>query len=457
MYEPRDEISLRELYLIFRSGLLAIVLAALVAGAAAYLYLGSRPDRYVAGATVQVNVPAPSTTSEEAAWLLPPAGIGFSSYAAIAHRSDVLAAAFGVNQSDVARLRELAGSLELNPIDTSQQARGQLAVAHLVTAPDPQEAAQRANAWAQATVEATTAALSQSVNANAEASARELAQREAELNAVRQQLTEFAEQDDRNAVGAQIAVHLQLQRDAMMRLAELDNLIASSRAQRDLLQSALEARSGTGSGSLEAQLRAMVGSGALDEGTAAQLERALAQLPPGATTGGQDLLTLVTRTQVETLTSQLAGYLAEREQLRVTLNGSNGEYAALRTQLTEMNQRFEQLELARRTALRAYESVSALTPLIRLQQGMIGTAAKVVVPATPPIQPEARSRLTLTLAAALVAGLLATLVVFLRAAVRAPDPDLGPGPHGRELEIDQVSGNPRRTSDRIDGRLADER
>src|SRR5690606_25402863 len=274
-------------------------------------------DRYVAGATVQVNVPAPSTTSEEAAWLLPPAGIGFSSYAAIAHRSDVLAAAFGVNQSDVARLRELAGSLERNPIDTSQQ-----------------EAAQRANAWAQATVEATTAALSQSVNANAEASARELAQREAELNAVRQQLTEFAEQDDRNAVGAQIAVHLQLQRDAMMRLAELDNLIASSRAQRDLLQSALEARSGTGSGSLEAQLRAMVGSGALDEGTAAQLERALAQLPPGATTGGQDLLTLVTRTQVETLTSQLAGYLAEREQLRVTLNGSNGEYAALRTQLT---------------------------------------------------------------------------------------------------------------------------
>src|SRR5690606_21940877 len=228
----------------------------------------------------------------------------------------------------------------------------------------------------------------------------ELAQREAELNAVRQQLTEFAEQDDRNAVGAQIAVHLQLQRDAMMRLAELDNLIASSRAQRDLLQSALEARSGTGSGSLEAQLRAMVGSGALDEGTAAQLERALAQLPPGATTGGQDLLTLVTRTQVETLTSQLAGYLAEREQLRVTLNGSNGEYAALRTQLTEMNQRFEQLELARRTALRAYESGSALTPLIRLQQGMIGTAAKVAVPATPAIQPESPSRLTHTLAAA---------------------------------------------------------
>ena len=46
MYEPRDEISLRELYLIFRAGFLAIVLAALVAGAAAFLYLSTMPVLY---------------------------------------------------------------------------------------------------------------------------------------------------------------------------------------------------------------------------------------------------------------------------------------------------------------------------------------------------------------------------------------------------------------------------
>ncbi|MFA7461417.1 MAG: Wzz/FepE/Etk N-terminal domain-containing protein, partial [Trueperaceae bacterium] len=100
MYEPRDEISLRELYLIFRAGLVAIVLAALVAGAAAFLYIGSRPASYEATATVQVNVPVADSANEEAAWLLPPAGIGMNSYRALANRPAVIAAGLGVPASN---------------------------------------------------------------------------------------------------------------------------------------------------------------------------------------------------------------------------------------------------------------------------------------------------------------------------------------------------------------------
>lgn len=448
MYEPRDEISLRELYLIFRSGFLAILLVTLAAGAGAFLFISSQPERYEATATVQINVPSGNPDSEEAAWLLPPVGLGLNGYTAVSERADVLASAAGTDEDDEATLRQLKGRLTLGAIDTSNQARGQLTVGHTASAPTAEEAARLANAWAQATASAATRVMEQTVVTNAEASSRELAQREADLQEARRQWTEFAERDERNALTTRINVQPQLQREAMLRLATLNNLIATSQAQRDLLQATLEARTGGGTTSLHEQLEAMVRSGALRDDTAQMLESALAQLPAGLTTGGQDLLTLVTRTRVEALTADLAGYIAERELLQRTLGESDTELTSLRAELAMLDNEADRLEQELDAANRNFQRVSALAPLIELQRAMISSSARVVAPAMPPLEPEARNRLTISLAAALVAGLLATLFVFLRAAVREPEPPLAQKSlGGRQVDIDQETGSPRRTGE----------
>lgn len=448
MYEPRDEISLRELYLIFRSGLVAIVLAALLAGSAAFIYLSSRPDSYEATATVQVNVPVAETTNEEAAWLLPPAGIGMSTYRALANRPSILAEALEMPMEDAEALREVASRLELEAIDSGAQARGQLTVTHTARAATAEEAADIANRWAQASAAAAVQAMVQSVDSGAAASTRELELREAELQAAIQELTDFARQDNRAVLTSLLMVQQDLQGEATRRLAELENLIVTTAAKRDMLQAVLASRSGTSSQPLEAQLNALVASGHLDEEMAAQLESSLAQLPASATAGGGDLMLIVSRTQLETLTSDLAGYAAEQELLTRKLNEAGERITDLRAELAEVNRTADRLEQVAMRARTAYNSVASLAPLIRLQQGVIGNAAKVVVEAVPPLQPTARNRLTITLAAAVVAGLLATLVVFLRAAIREPEaPARTSSLQGRQYEIDHTSGGVKRTGE----------
>ncbi len=448
MYEPRDEISLRELYLIFRSGLVAIVLVALLAGSAAFIYLSSRPDSYEATATVQVNVPVPETTNEEAAWLLPPAGIGMSTYRALANRPTILADALEMPIESTEALREVAGRLELEAIDTGGQARGQLTVTHTASAPTADEAAEVANRWAQASAAAAVNAMVQSVDSGAAASTRELELREAELQAAVQALTEFARQDNRAVLTSMLAVQQELQGEATRRLAELENLMVTTSARRDMLQAVLDSRTGGSSQPLEAQLNALVASGHLDEVMAAQLESSLAQLPSSATAGGGDLMFIVSRTQLETLTSDLAGYAAEQELLTRKMSEASERITELRSELAEVNRTADRLEQVMFRARAAYDSVARLAPLIRLQQGVIGNAAKVVVEAVPPLQPTPRNRLTITLAAAVVAGLLATLVVFLRAAIREPEaPARTSSLQGRQYEIDHTSGGVKRTGE----------
>lgn len=448
MYEPRDEISLRELYLIFRSGLIFIVLAALVAGAAAYLYLSSRADSFVATATVQINVPAADSSTEEAAWLLPPAGIGVNSYRALANRPTVVAEAFELRTGDTEALREAVRKLELETINAAAQASGQLTFTHTASAPSPTEAADVANRWAQASVAAATNAMVQSVNSNAAASSQELQQREADLNEATETWTAFAQQDNRAALTSLLNVQQQLQRDALVRAAELENLIATTGARRDMLQAVLDSRTGLSTSSLEAQLGAMVASGTLDAATAAQLESSLTQLPASVTSSGQDLMLLVSRTQLETLTSDLAGYVAEQQLLSRRLAGAAEQMVNLRTELAEVEETADRLQVERSRARASYDGVAQLVPLIRLQQSFIGNAAKVVVEAVPPLEPTPRNRLTITLAAAVVAGLLATLIVFLRAAIREPAP--APerlGINARQFEIDRTSGSVKRTGE----------
>ena len=173
-----DEVSLRDLYLVFRRGLPVILGLALLAAAAAYLWVALRPPVFEAEATVTTGTPAVRMRDDTnlvfapdgdgaplALDLEPPRPLSFDAYRTVAesrtvfHRALELLAAEGLSGArggasvddvpapDIADL-ETASSLE----DVGG-ATNPLIVEHAVRWVDPVLAAQYSNAWALATVE----------------------------------------------------------------------------------------------------------------------------------------------------------------------------------------------------------------------------------------------------------------------------------------------------------------
>jgi len=437
MYDTRDEISLRELYLILRGGFAAIVIVTIIVGGAAFVYLSSKPARYEAAATVQVVAPQPSASSDLTN-LIPQVGLGTQAYTSLANSSSVLLSAFPKTSNDSDELRRLGQSLELKAIDTSNQARGQLTLEHKATADTPEEAARRANDWATASAAAAVAAMRETVDAAVASSTRQLEVRKAALDQAQAAWAEFSKDDARAALRSQLDQLALQQAATRSRLNELDGQIAANAAQQALLIAATAARGGTSSSSLATQLRALVDAGALPEDAAAGLREALSQLPPGATSGGQDLVNLVSRARLETVTAELAGQVAERAELRAGADQAEAEGVSLRARLSDLEERAAAPQTALNVARVAYDRVASVMPLLSLQQAMVADAAHVIIAAAPPLRPTPTNRLTITIAAALVAGLLATILVFLRAAVADTSPPKGVA--RRATEIDEKSG-----------------
>jgi uncharacterized protein involved in exopolysaccharide biosynthesis len=446
--ERTDEVSLRDLYLIFRRGFPLIVIVAAVAAVAAFAYLSTRPAAYVASATVQVTAPQPITSGELAS-LVPQVGMGVQSYTSLAMSNAVLAEALKeaaaaparreaaeyqggeeatratpdgatAQTTDLEALRRLLQSLKLTAIDTSNQSRGQLTIQHTATAGSPTQAADLANAWAQAGARAATAAMLGAVDVSVTAATRELAAREAELAVARDAWAAFLKEDARPALQSQLAQLATQQAAARSRLAELDILIVSNGARQALLSAAAAARTEASPEPLEAQVRTLVDAGVLDAATAAGFAAAIAQLPAGVATGDQSVLALVSRARLESLAADLAGQVAERDQLQNDSDRAEREATVLRERLADLELRAATPQDALRNATAAYDRVAAVMPLLTLQQGMVDDAARVIIGASQPLEPKPRNRLTITVAALLVGGLLATLFVFLRAAVAEP-------------------------------------
>lgn len=417
---PRDEITLRDLYLIVRRGAPFIVVLALITAVGAFAYLASRPHVYEASATVQLIAPQPSSTSDLSN-LIPQVGFGPQAYASIANSSVVLRTAFPSEPGKVGSLEEVSSSLSLRTLDTSGQARGQLTVEHSARAITPALAAEWANAWAEASAAAARTSMEAAVARAISATEAELGSRRAELDEAQQRWSAFSKDDARVSLRTQIDQLALQQAGARARLGTLDVQIAAGQAQEALLTASIGAREGTSSGLLAEQLRAMADSGALGSDDSADLLAALGQLPAGLTVGGQDLLNLVSRTRLESVTSSLASQAAERSQLQLAAEESERAAAQLRERLADLEQRAADPQAALSLARVAYDRVASVMPLLELQRVLVADAARVVVAAAPPVRAKPRGVLTGTVAAAVVAGLLGTMLVFLRAAVRDPE------------------------------------
>jgi uncharacterized protein involved in exopolysaccharide biosynthesis len=244
MNEPsqNDEISLRDLYLIFKRGLTLIIAVAAAAGLLTFAVTSFRPNTYEAESTVlitpsPVRVQGPNNLTSN-----PANDVSYEAYQTLANSRPVLDAAVGrVPQANISGggLRD-AGRLVrlLGPQRPDQVVP--LSVTHVVRHTDPELAAVLADAWAESTLETVRSALLASLNPVDATTAAELARLEAELAAVEARWRTFQEQDNGELLTSLLSGVTHQLAEGEVRLAALERQIAAAQAKQALLRDRLD-------------------------------------------------------------------------------------------------------------------------------------------------------------------------------------------------------------------------
>lgn len=358
-----DTVSLRELYLVFRSGLRLILAVALLCGLAALVYTLRQGRTYTSTAVVQVVQPRVSAQ--------PGSSLDVS-------LSTVLnAGTYGAIALSPSNLTALAESLELESLDElghvevtsgpGPSSGEAITVSHVVKVPatrGAEWAATVANAWASATVAAARELL---VAPFAEAGGRlaaDVAAREAAYQAASEDWAGFLAVDERDELRRRLESLVDLDASRLARLGEME---AEAQALRARIASLREA--------------------------------------------GEP---------VAALTAELAAVEAGAQHLREELAASSRLAAELRSRLGELERQAAELQRRVSTTSLAYFRAAPAAAELQLRRELAAGAVSVAIPASVPLEPDPRNMSVTVVAAFFVGGLAATLFVFLRAAVRDP-------------------------------------
>ena len=372
-----DEVSLRELYLIFRRGLPWIVGAALLAGALAFALTLRDASVFETSAVVLVSpLPVEGEPAEEVQRLsLNQSGaVPFEAYRELAFSEAVLTDALS-RMSDVDLELSAAGLRAAGRLqqDTRPNQTGEdvsLVVTHLLTFSDPERAAALADAWAQSTVAAVRDLRSATLAEIEEATGAAAAQLEETLQRAETRLQTFQTQNQGD--------------------------LAAARSE------ALTAELVAG----EAELRTL--SRAIDA-SRARLETLRAQRQTNTPSRVSDV-------QREEIT--LSGLLAEQRSLQAQLQSIE---ETLQTQPTAESDQ-QELELLRTVerAQSAFQSVSDAQTRAAYLRELVPATAQLLSRASVPNAPVDTPSLPNIILAAFAGALFATLFIFLRAAVKPP-------------------------------------
>ncbi len=412
MYDERDEISLRELYLTVRRGLPLIVVVTIVAAAAAFLVVGLRPERYRAEAVVRVTVPQlgggglPVDTT-----------VGFDTYRRVAMSATVLNDALGRLDDAALDLRALrsAGSVER----VNEGNGGALVAAMGVTLPSPVRAAAAANAWAAAASDAIRASLRANIEGVRASVENDLSQRGEALTQAEAAWEAFTATDERDALNAQLR-GLDTRRLAdEQRIDDLDRQIAATRARQEITTAIVAARQGGSPAPVEQQLQALQQAGVLDEASASALASAVA-LTPDARVAGADLATVVARVRLQDDAATLAANSAERQAITARIAGLQTEADRLRGRLAALGSKASAAQRELESARTAYQQLEPMAPQLVALLGLAQTSPSILDAATPPPRPVGRGRGPITAAAAAVAFFVMLFLVLARAAIAEP-------------------------------------
>src|SRR5690606_16776746 len=272
------------------------------------------------------------------------------------------------------------------------------AVTHAVTVgadAGPETAAAVANAWAEATLETVRSLLTAPFTAAGALLSEDVAAREAAYQAASLAWAEFLAKDEREELRRRLEALVDLDAARQERLGQLEAEAAGVRARAAATPSGTQAR--------------------------AQLEADLAALEAEAEHIRGDLA--ASGRQGEALRARLSALEAEATELQRAESAASLAYfraspaqARLELQRRQAGLEAEATELQRAVsaASLAYFRASPAEASLELQEALAAGAASVVLPATPPFDPDPRNRAATVAAAVLVGGLAATLFVFLR-------------------------------------------
>lgn len=422
MKDYQDEISLRELYLIFKGGLGWIVGVSLVVAALAFVVKVVQPHQYRTSANVQVSALQLTKAAGSTLDLSSVTQVDFETYRSIATSQPVLAAALKTVPSIPKLLTPQALS---DKVSIKQVGKGSpLVVNQAVTLADGKLAAQLANAWAQASADAVRASVVRSVKDVATKLSFQQASLLTALNKAEATWAAFQKTDDRSTLEAQLTSLDTETTSAQARVLELERNIASAKAQQQMLESIVQARQQGNPADVQTQLQALADGGVLSASQRSALANAVSLLPKGTGPASQDVATVVARAQLQQSAQDLAGYVAERQTLESQLQGLAKQASTLRTKLADLNQKANDLQRTLDQATSSYNDIAQAAPTTDAIAELVPAMVNVLNSASVPIKPQPRHTAVTTAVALVLALFVMVLFVFLRAAVSPEnDPD----------------------------------
>lgn len=423
MQEIHADISLRDLYLILRRGFPLIAVAALLAGAAAFVITSILPKSYRSTSVVQV---IPSPIGEQQIGGLdfnPRSNLSFEAYRSIALDTKVLQQTLDTLEGSDLGLSGLKQRIELRrlagPDNPNQIAP--LAVEHLVSDEDPDLVLRIASAWSQASLDAVRATLTASLTAMADTTSQALQRRQRAVDEGEAAWQAFQAGDNRDAIRLRLADVNTRFTESSARIDQLGRLIAVARARQAFLADQLEAATPGTALDTGAQLSALVENRLLSSEVVTQLRVLLAEQPDFAQDAEQDLLLLLLRAELQQVTTALVGQLAERDFILGEAAALEAQAETLRARLAELEREATTLERELEAARMAYQSVVDIAPVIEYAGELVSTSASLL--SAPNVAPDSigRGRMANTVVSALLAAVLAVLYLFLREAIRDPE------------------------------------
>ena len=457
-YPYEDEISLRDLYLVLRRGLPVVLLSALLVGAVAFLVSSLLPKVYEAQSTTLVTPPPVQVQGTQNLTFRPPSEVSFEAYETLADSRPVQEAT--LSQAEAGLETSLGSSfngsvtLLIGPQNPNQQAP--LSVTHSVRAARPEWAAALANAWAESTLDAVKTSLLASLEPVQAATQEEVGRRKDALSKVETRFETFQRSDEGKTLTTLLERLTERIAAGEERRDALARDLASARARVELL-SRTEAATGTSSPgtsspgtSASADVladvlslqdrppsgseqngddgnRADVGNRAEDDASdddavarqRARLATLLRLQPDDALTS--DVVTLLNETELRDAAVDLAGLAAEQNRIETQLTDYQQQVESLLGRIAALNLARDRLELELTNARDAYKNVVALEPIITYVTTITPGNARVLNEASVPVEAAGpRRALNTALAVVLTLG-LATLFIFLREAVSAPN------------------------------------
>lgn len=431
----RDEISLRELYLVLRRGLPLIAGLTLLVGAAAFVASSLAPASYRASATVQLNPLPVRAQGTSNLGFEPRNDVSFETYRTIALSSNVLEQTLAEVPDLGLEPRELRERLTLVRLAGAERPDQlvPLTVSHQVDGADPDTTVALTNAWATAALGTARATFGNSLASAASATSAELNRLQQRVDEAEAAWQSFQERDSRDLLRTRVSgLGLRIT-TAEDRLAELGTELAASRARQELLRRQLGATrpgpeeappaagadaSDSAGGADAAALELLRQQELLPEEVAAQLEALLAEQPTAA---GGELITLIRQAELQHELYTSAGHLAEHDYLETQVERDSTQVERLRNRLALLEQEGSRLQQQLDNATDSYNDLLAIEPLLNYTRELIPTTARVLSSASLPLEPLGSRRLITTLLSMVVTAMTVTLFVFLREAVREPD------------------------------------